>query len=81
MGQKHSAEGTPRSVEAVRMLRQELVKQPDLSIWFTAEEWKMDLEPFLVSAGYLGPERDMNGCRVRDVLPKAKELLHAPSEH
>lgn len=62
--------------EAVRTLTDELRKQPLLAIWFSTQPWMIALAPILEDLGYLSPPYEMNGFMVRDVLPKAQELLH-----
>ena len=65
------------AVEARRMLQAELIKQPALTTFFTAESWKRELVPFLIEDGYLGMTRKTGTGEflVNDVLPKALELL------
>ncbi|MCI0527910.1 MAG: hypothetical protein L0Y56_10785 [Nitrospira sp.] len=51
---------------AIAMLREELRKQPTLSIFFTTEKWKLELLPELVEDNYLCQASTMTSSNGRD---------------
>ena len=69
-----NTEGT--DTQGMKMLREELRKNPTLKVFFTAEPWKDALIPGLITDGYLRPNITNEGRIHSYLLTEKCRSLH-----